>query len=286
MIANSASGSRQPSELSELFRAVQRFQRTYCTWGSEHDSVRRAALRDELRRCNEEIWNLLAEPLQSVAHRWLNSGVGREIRAHVLECDYQQDALKTLTMHLYFPILKALPTLQIDPEKNLLGCLMIIAQRGISNENQHIYAAKSGRASESTIEPLSESGTPAAAMWPINGHGNHAADRSADAEDQADPATYDLEDQLVRAIDGQRCLEEARAFWQCDLELADRQILALRWQTTPPTDFKTVAQHMGPGWTVEAVRQRHSRIIRRTRKHLQEKGWLDDEGYLAKSVNH
>jgi hypothetical protein len=255
------------------------FQRTYLAWANENDPERKAAWRDELRLYNDALWELLAGPLHDVARGWINSDVGQEVRATSAGPHCQQDALESLSMHLYWPILDALPKLKIDREKNLLGCLMTIARRGISNENRRVYVKGPGYAHRLEGEPIPESGEPTAAMWPVNGNDYHS-DYFEGAEGQVDPTTWDLEDRLVMIIDRQRCWREVQVFWQRNLVVDDRRIITLRWRTDPPIEFNIVAQRMGPGWTAAAVRQRHARIMRRTREYLQELGLIDYEGTL------
>jgi hypothetical protein len=121
-------------------------------------------------------------------------------------------------------------------------------------------------------------------MWQTNEQRKCSVERSADIGDLADPAASDIENQVVQAIFRHQCLEQVQTFWQHNLNPTDRRIIMLRWGTTvstdfktvaQPIDFKTVAQQMEPGWTEEAVRQRHSRIMRTTRNYLQQQGWLE-----------
>lgn len=273
--------SQPSSDLSpsdQLLTVVLHYQQIYRDWSVEVDKERRAALRDALHRCQEDLWPLLAAPLLIVARGWLRSGMAQDMCASPTSYPDVENVLCSLAMNLYIHIVDALPQLQVDRDKNLLACLKLIARRGMFDENLRIYRAvprqSNARATEQTIAP----GTRSAQMWPEHRRSNaHMRDNLHEAE-PVDPDTVDFESQLVTALDQRTCCQAVWTFWQT-LAGEDQQIVQLRWNHEPSVPFETIAQQFGPGWTAGTVRQRHCRILQRTRTHLQELGLIDRAGF-------
>jgi len=253
---------------------VLRYQELYHAWSVEAYVERRSALRDALRTCQEELWSLLAEPLLHVAHGWLRSGVARDMWACPTSYPNREDVLRSLAMNMYLHVIDALPQLRVDPTKNLLACLKTIATRGMFDEHLRIYsdgACQSDRAANQPTTP----GSRATHMWPTRGRSNtHLRDQ--EISDLADPQSMDFEEQLAVLFDQRACCQAVWAFWET-LTADDQRIVMLRWNRQPPIPFEMIAQQLGPEWTAATIRQRHCRVMTRTRAHLQELGLIDGD---------
>jgi hypothetical protein len=177
-------------------------------------------------------------------------------------------------MNLYFHVVDALPQLHVDPDKNLLACLKTIARRGMFDENLRIYQDALRHSIVGAADQTAASGSRSAQMWPEHRRSDPRMQYDLRESDLIDPHSVDFEDQLVAALDQRACYQAVWAFWQT-LADVDEQIVQLRWNARPPVPFETIAQQFGAGWTAAAVRQRHCRILSRTRTHLQEQGLID-----------
>jgi hypothetical protein len=268
--------SEPPLMPAQLLAVVLSYQCTYQDWLAEDDPERSVLLRKRLGMCHDQLWVLLAQPLMDVARGWVNSGAGQDMHANPASYPSRQDAVISLAQNLYLHVIEALPGLRVDPNKNLLGCLLTIAQRGMSNENRKIYADDPRRHTRSASDQHPASGSSAAAMWPQE-RKQERVSGGEDPEELADPNSHDQEDRLIREIDTHACLQQVWAFWQEVLTPDDQQIMKIRWGEDPPVAFERIADQLGPGWTAAAVRQRHHRILKRTRQYLRDEGMLGDD---------
>src|SRR5262245_57685852 len=89
--------------------------------------------------------------------------------------------------------------------------------------------------------------------------------------DLVDPYNSAFEDLLAAALDLRTCCQAVWTFWGT-LAGVDQQIVQLRSSIHPPVPFETIARQLGPDRTAATVRQRHCRLLCRTRKHLREPG--------------
>jgi hypothetical protein len=78
---------------------------------------------------------------------------------------------------------------------------------------------------------------------------------------------------MAALLDRRACCQAIWAFWET-LGEADQRIVLLRWNREPPVPYEAIAQHLGQGWTAQTIRQRHCRLLQRTRVHLQGLGLL------------
>src|SRR5689334_16212394 len=265
-----------PQPDDPLTVVVLRYQQLHHSWSTETHAARRAPLRIALRETHEELWLLLAEPLARVAHSWLRSGMARDMWATPSSYPSREDVLRSLAMNMYLHVIDALPQLQIDPSKNLLACLKLIATRGMFDEQRRIYQSGPRQPSSQAAEVLPTPGSSAGQMWPSNRSTTAHVRKGQDPSDLADPQSVDFEEQLAVLLDQQACCQAIWAFWEMIADV-DQRIVMLRWNRQPPLPYEAIAQQLGPEWNAATVRQRHSRIISRTRAHLQQLGLIDGE---------
>jgi len=265
-----------PQPDDPLPAVVLRYQELYHSWSVETHAARRAALRTTLHACQEELWLLLAEPLLRVAHGWLRSGMARDMWACPTSYPNREDVLRSLAMNMYLHVIDALPQLQVDPNKNLLACLKKIATWGMFDEHQRIYRDAPGQSGGQAAEPMPAPGSPAAQMWTARTRSDTHRHDGQDASELADPHSVDFEDQLAALLDQRACCQAIWAFWET-LATVDQRIVLLRWNRQPPVPYETIAQQLGPDLTAATVRQRHCRIMSRTRSHLQKLGLIDGD---------
>jgi hypothetical protein len=86
-----------------------------------------------------------------------------------------------------------------------------------------------------------------------------------------DTASLDHEDDLIAAIDATTLVCLIWELWS-SLPWPDDVIMRLRWSADPPRPFLSIAQHLGVGWTEDAVRKRHQRVMDHTRDELRKRG--------------
>jgi DNA-directed RNA polymerase specialized sigma24 family protein len=236
-------------------------QESYRSWASAASENDKQALRERNRSYVELLWIALADDLRIAARSWIRSQIAPDV--------------ESLAMNMFSHIIFTLPKLRIDPARNVQGLLLTVARRGIIDEYRRNYAAPVRRQpAGSALERAA--GTRATQMWP--GPSSHAPTVApAEAHLEAvDPASYDAEDRVARALDNQDVLRAIWAYWPKSLSADDFQIMRLRWLSDPPRSFKEIAQLLGAGWSEDAVRQRHHRVLKDTRAHLREHGLLDE----------
>jgi hypothetical protein len=265
-----------PQPDDPLLAVVLRYQEFYDSWLVETDRARRAALRDALHACQEELWPLLADPLLRVAQGWLRSGVARDMWACPTSYPNREDVLRSLAMNMYIHVIDALPQLQIDPNRNLLACLKKIATWGMFDEHQRIYHDAPRHPSSQAADQTAAPGSRAAQMWPARRRSDTHLRNGQAASESADLRSMDFEDQLTALLDQRACCQAVWAFWET-LAAVDQQIVLLRWNRQPPIPYETIAQQLGPEWIAATVRQRHCRVLSRTRAHLQQLGLIDGD---------
>ncbi len=261
----------EPAPEDPLPAIVLRYQQIFWAWEAEAETARRAELRQALHACQEALWPLLAEPLVRVAHSWLRSRMARDMWASPSSYPSREDVLRSLAMNMYLHVVDALPQLRIDPEKNLLACLKKIAAWGMFDEYRRIYGDAGRQPGGQTDAPSERE----AQMWPAR-PGLSRPTRGDEAAELEDPRSVSFEDQLAALLDRQACCQAIWKFWET-LALPDQRIVVLRWRRTPAQPYETIAQQLGPTWTAATVRQRHHRVISRTRAHLQKLGLIDDD---------
>jgi hypothetical protein len=259
-----------PSAVSEavpspdpLLAAVQEYQRLYACWSAADDLLEREQTRLQLRNVQEQLWSLIAGPLSQIAKGWAGSVIGKEHMS-----TQGDDALNSLALSLYIYVAEELPKLAIDPTKNVLGLLMTIVRRRLIDEQRKYMRDLSGPRS-STVGPFAAYTAPEGTMWPAR-MGAEPIYKDSALQDIIDPQSKDIEEQLIDRLYSQALWEDIQRYWQHTLTREDQSIVR-RWEHDPPTPFRTIAENLGPGWSESMVRQRHYRIMRRTRQYLHER---------------
>lgn len=252
-----------------LLVAVQEYQRLYASWSATNDLLEREQTRLQLGQVQELLWSLIAGSLYQIAKGWAGSVIGKE---HIAA--QGNDALTSLALSLYIYVAEELPKLVIDPSKNVMGLLMTIVRRRLIDEQRKYMRDLSGPRS-STASALAAQVALEGTMWPARAGAEPIYSGEA-LQDIVDPQSKDIEEQLVDRLYSQALWEDIQLYWQRTLTREDQQIVR-RWERDPPTPFRTIAESLGPGWTESMIRQRHYRIMRRTRQYLQERQELATE---------
>src|SRR5262249_47520628 len=158
-----------------------------------------------------------------------------------------------LATTLYLEIMEALPNLQIDPTRNIRGLLLTVVRRRLSDRYRSI-----------------KNTPPAVSLQ----HESSAG--STEPPTLADPHGEDAQEHLLDLLDGRLVWDEIHRYWRPTSAGTDLAFMR-RYDQTPPTPFRKIAEQLGPGWTEEAVRMRHHRIVHRTRAYMQERMQRDTE---------
>jgi len=214
------------------------YQNDYAIWAAEQDAAAHEQCSIICRQWLEKLWHEIAPDLRPVARGWLRSGIALDS--------------ESLAMNMFTYIVEKLSTLNIDPQRNVRGLLVTVARRGIIDDYQHSYAVSPKR------------------------HPSRIAVSFDTIPDLIDHQNSDVEVQVMYRIDHTVVLETVWGYWKSSLVQDDMKIMHLRWQIDPPCSFRDIAQQMGAGWIEDTVRQRHHRIMNATRKHLRDRGLLDD----------
>lgn len=262
-------GKFMPESSDSLHDIVLNYQQCYKRWHAIADSPEREELRQELHHIQGKLWTLLEEPLMQVAKGWIKSAVVKEILP-VSGTDTHQSVLNSVAMSLYIHVLDALPKLKLDPQKNLLACLMLIVRRRLIDQMEP--RPPQSDPPDTPEHPIS--GTSESAMWLKQVIQTSFVPQDSVQGEYIDPQSQDAEEQQIDTIYQQQMWHEVLLFWRSTLAPEDWKIMQ-RWGLDPPTPFRTIAEALGPGWNESMVRQRHHRIMRRTRKYLHDRGLLD-----------
>ena len=254
--------SESPDQ-ARLQQAVQDYQQAYNAWEIEFNPVYRAELYQQLRMTQDSLLMLLLPPLLKVAQGWSQSGAMRDMYDNRASYPAYRDAMEALALSLYLHVVDALPKLKVDPERDLCACLMLIARRGIYDENRRIYS-QTPRWRKGNSGPIVES------LYKSRPVGDGT---DYDTDELADPASHDMEAQLIALCDVQMLSMRVQEFCQHASSDEDRHILMARLQTTPPVRFTLIAEQLGPGWTAATVRKRYERALKRLRIYLEAQGW-------------
>lgn len=160
----------------------------------------------------------------------------------------------------------------VDPSRNVRGLLITIARRDLFDQER--ISSSKRREQSRPDQALPAPGDRDGAMWwsehDMRG-GEHAA------AEPKDPASSDFEERLIANDQLRRAWPHVLAYWQQTLPPEDLWLLIARWYHDPPIPFKDIAELLGAGWSEAAVKQRHHRILKRTRTYLQEQGLLDGD---------
>jgi hypothetical protein len=226
----------------------------------------------ELEQKKGELINALyyaLEPdLLTLAKGWMRS---MQFRDFASTRSYQE-ALSTLAKSAFGAIVDAIPTLRIDPERNVRKLLITISRRDLYDQEHKIY--NSNHRLSPKKESQVQSGELAAAMWQSTAEQSDTENIYSDIKDEN---STDFEEKLLQQDWVDTIWPVVEGFWQQRLSPDDRWLIQLRWFQTPPVPFKDIAQQLGPGWTEAALKQRHHRILRKTFQYLQSQNLVDND---------
>jgi len=146
-------------------------------------------------------------------------------------------SVSSLALSMFLSLTELLPEINIDQDENVVDYLLQTARRGVTEDN-----------------PL---------LGAIGVLENNAID--------------DFEEKIVTRIHQKAMIREIMDFWNHSLSSEDHLIMTSRSSVNPPMTFMEICLRLGPGWTESAVRQRHHRVLQRTRQYLRQRSLLDDQ---------
>src|SRR6266498_349390 len=118
-----------------LYPLVCAYQLTFMAGLKEPHPAGREALAPVLGLLLEQIFFDLHEPLLALVRGWTRSLLFREQLATLR----YHDALESLAMSAFGDIAAALPTCDLQPDKNIVGYLIQIARHGLYDQERSIY---------------------------------------------------------------------------------------------------------------------------------------------------
>lgn len=250
-----------PTSEDPLFTLVLRCQAALVELEQTPPGARQDALRQSSLALNAELFTALAEPLREVARGWRWSDLGRDAAPRDRGQPLSTAAEAFLVDSLFFYILDALPTLKLRQATQLVPYLKRVARNGLFDEDYRVYRG---------YPPPRRGRTPPRIARLQAPRTNE--DSEQEHQEPADPQTLDADSALIAALDRTHCLALIYELW-ARWPNPDRLIMEARWRHEPRQSFEAIALALGPGWTAEAVRQRHTRAMQRTRDHLRGNGW-------------
>lgn len=233
-----------------IIQTITAYQASYREWRMASDPLVRASLRHKLQQELEELWNLIGSDLVKVARGWTWSNMLNSVTFN------QNEATESLAMSMFLHIIESLEKLHIDPNRNVRALLAQIARRGMYHEHRRTYRLQRAQPETSTMGLLS--------FTPVR-------DPIKELEAVGDP-NQDFEEELMRRHHAQATIAAIRDVWKNTLSDIDAFIVKCRVDSDPPIPFNEMAQQLGPGWTAVSIRQRWSRLIKRTKQKLEEIG--------------
>ena len=251
------SDSPEPALVSDpIVPLVLLCQQHYHLWVAAPDEPLRASRSIEYSQSLERLWFVLADDLRRVARGWIHSNMAPDI--------------ESLAMNLFANIVVHLPKLHIDPARHVRNLLLMVARRGQIDEYRRVYASTPQRQPTPSDQPDDTQ------LWQSPGRRTQAGAPLDMQHEIVDPTSADIEERMIDQIDQQAILENVwNDYWPHKLSSTDFLIMELRWRMEPPSSFREIAERMGGGWSEEAVRQRHYRIIVATREYLRGRGLID-----------
>lgn len=227
-----------------------------------------------VRRQNDALWNLMEATLLRDTVRWARSASYREYRRTY----GHTDALRALAMIGFMAILEALPSVQIQPDKNVVGLLVIIARRGIRHYNWKSYKEDQPRATPAQNDAPAP-GTAAAAMWPtveyVKTFFGVLDETTHETVDVVDPKSLDAEERRIQAQHAQLCWRQLWGYWERTLSPESLLIVRKRLLVEPPLPYSEIITLLRDGWTVAAARKRFERAVEQGRRHLYKQGYFE-----------
>lgn len=239
------------------------------------DLAQRDYLGAEVRRRYEALWHVMETTLIRDAARWTRSASYADYR----RLFGHTDTLRSLAMIGFMNILEALPGLQIQPDKNVVGLLVIIARRGIRHYNWNSYKEDQPRLAQAPGDAPATPGSADAAMWPtmeyIKTFFGVLDDTTHETMEAVDPKSLDVEERLIQAHHATLCWQQLWAYWEHALSPESLLIVRKRLLVEPPLPYAEIVTLLHDGWTVAAARKRFERAVEQGKRHLYEQGYLE-----------
>ena len=266
----------EASSSDDLYTVATRYQKIFQAWSLETDQDRPEYWRNLLGPYLEQLWILLEDKLVEVARGLLWTGMAQDLLTNSESYPSIIDVHKALAMNLFYHVVDRLPKLEIDPDQNPLGLLLVAARRGFLTENRRIYRKtvrytirkKGGRSPTSGDRGKGPSSEQSSTALYLRSNSNLV--------ELADPQCDDIAGDVVAALHRKGCWEAMPAFWRKHRRTEDRFIFEARCLEEVPRPFKEIADLLGPGWNEAAVRMRYHRVVREIRLYLTKLGRLDD----------
>lgn len=215
-----------------VFALVGDYQCAYQRWCTEATKRSREQLKRENSGRLEQIYSLIHPNLRGLARRLLRTDRARDdILSSAVS--YEEDVLTIIEYDLFTYIIEALPHVHAEPDKNTIGLLITIADRGWNNDR---FYRRSLRTTALDDPALTEASL--------------ARDLEADS----------VHDRIARADVQQHFRAFLARCKQIDRLIGDARML------DPPTSFKAIAERLGPGYTEQMLRKRWERLLERFQK--------------------
>ena len=241
----------------ELQERVVEFQKLKALSTAEQHTP---AVKKRLEHCTERIWLIMQEDLLELASQWLRSELGRDRMNH------GDDAKLSLALIAFKAIFLRLQTIKIDPNKNLKALLFTIGRRGLYNENKP-YLPHGLHPIESFDQGQSTSGVGKGSIW--DAWDLHK--QAYEAEDLADPNSFDWENRLIESFDMIKYKSAIQAAIGQLLE-HEQVILSLRY-SDPSVPYKNIAEMLDR--KEAAIRQSCKRALQKIHRHLVDAGFAE-----------
>jgi hypothetical protein len=255
-------------------QAIFAAQKATADWVAA-ESAQRDYLGAEVRRRYDALWRLMEATLARDAARWTRSASYADYR----RLFGHTDTLRSLAMIGFMAILEALPGLQIQPDKNVVGLLVIIARRGIRHYNWNSYKEDQPRSSQAHSDAPATPGSADAAMWPtveyIKTFFGVLDEATHETMDTVDPKSLDAEERLIQAQHATLCWQQRWEYWRGALSPESLLIVRKRLLVEPPLPYSEIVTLLRDGWTVAAARKRFERAVEQGKRYLSEQGYLE-----------
>lgn len=253
---------KPPAQLHQaderLVAALAACQREWQGWHAASASEREAA-RARYHASVEALWQEIADDLRKVARNWPYAVMATDI--------------ESLARSHFVGIIAALPRLVVDPSRNVRALLVTIFRRDLLNEYRRQYAAPPAHSRERG----GADATGDEKMWPSESRAVEALPPDVAASELPDPRSLDDHERIEQRLDGEKILATVWEYWHSRLSPDDQFIMEARWKKQPPHSYLEIAAALGGGWEEATVRQRHRRVLQRTRRYLEEQHMLGDE---------
>lgn len=251
--------SFDPSTQAALVALVRSCQAGYAAWKAAVDGQAQERAIAEYHRLLEELWAAIADSLRAEAKKWMCSGLATDT--------------ESLALNMFADIVIALPGIDVDEGRNVRALLRRIARFDTIDEYNKLCGTPRRRESEEDGSPARVRPSVVRLGAPVYDEDGAAGEASSELPD---PDSFGAEDRIVARIDATDLMREVQnRFWPETLQPEDRRIVDLRWSSDPPMPFGEIARLLGTGWQEEAVRQRHHRIMKRTRQYLRQQGMIE-----------